>query len=121
MGANMIERHFRDPNNASAPDDIVALDKDQFSSLIKSTRLIEKAKGSGVKIPTLSEKDNLNTNRVSIIAMTEIKIGQTITKELIDIRRPGTGIQPIHFDSIIGKKAKVNISKEKPLTFDMLE
>ena len=40
MGANMIERHFRDPNNNSAPDDIVALDKDQFSSLIKSTILL---------------------------------------------------------------------------------
>jgi len=121
MGANLIERHFRDPNNATAPDDIVALDKEQFSSLIKSTRLIEKAKGNGVKNPTLSEKDNLTTNRVSIIAMTEIKTGQTITEELIDIRRPGTGIQPIHFDSIIGKKAKVDIPKEKPLTFDMIE
>ena len=50
-----------------------------------------------------------------------IKTGQTITEELIDIRRPGTGIQPIHFDSIIGKKAKLDIPKEKPLTFDMIE
>ena len=74
-----------------------------------------------MKNPTLSEKNNLTTNRVSIIAMTEIKTGQTITEELIDIRRPGTGIQPIHFDSIIGKKAKVDIPKEKPLTFDMIE
>jgi N-acetylneuraminate synthase len=121
MGANVIERHFRDSRNTSAPDDIVALDKEQFSSLIESTRLIEKAKGGGGKIPTISERKNMITNRVSIIAIKEIKKEQIITKDLIDVRRPGTGIQPIYFDSIIGKKAKINITKEEPITFDMLE
>ena len=99
----------------------MALDKEQFSSLIKSTRLIEKAKGDGIKVPTVSEKKNAATNRVSIIAIEEIKKDQIITKDLLDVRRPGTGIQPIYFDSIIGKKAKINIMKEEPITFDMLE
>jgi len=121
MGANLIEKHFRDSRNSSSPDDIVALDKDGFRNMIESIRLIEKANGDDEKNPTESEKVNLLTNRVSIISMAEIKAGQTITKDLIDIRRPGTGIQPIHFDSIIGKKAKIDIPKEEPLTFDMLE
>jgi len=121
MGANLIERHFRDPLNTSAPDDIVALDEEQFSSLIKSTRTIELAKGNGKKIPTPSEKINMNTNRVSIISLKDIKSGQTITEELIDIRRPGTGIEPKYFDTIIGRKAKVDIPKEEPLKFEMLE
>ena len=121
LGTNLIEKHFRDPQNSSSPDDVVALDKDQFSSLIKSIRLIEMAMGNGKKNPTDSEKVNLLTNRVSIISMVEIKAGQTITKDLMDIRRPGTGIQPIHFNSIIGKKAKINIPKEEPITFDMLD
>ena len=121
MGANLIEKHFRDSRNSSSPDDIIALDKDGFRNMIESIRLIEKAKGDDEKNPTESEKVNLLTNRVSIISMVEIKAGQTITKDLIDIRRPGTGIQPIHFDSIIGKKAKIDIPKEEPLTFDMLE
>jgi len=121
LGANLIEKHFRDPRNSSSPDDVVALDEDQFYSLIKSIRLIEKAKGDGKKNPTDSEKLNLLTNRVSIISMVEIKAGQIITKDLIDIRRPGTGIQPIHFESTIGKKAKIDIPKEEPITFDMLD
>ena len=83
--------------------------------------MIEKAKGGGEKIPTISERKNMITNRVSIIAIKEIKKEQIITKDLIDIRRPGTGIQPIYFDSIIGKKVKTNITKEEPITFDMLE
>jgi len=121
MGANLIERHFRDPQNAPSHDDPHALVKEQFSSLIQSIRLIEKAKGDGKKIPTDSEKKYMLTNRVSIVSLVDIKAGQTITKDAIDIRRPGTGIQPIHFKKIIGMKAKINIPKEKPITFDMLD
>ena len=121
IGANIIEKHFRDIQNAPSPDDVVALDKKQFSYLIESIRLIEKAMGDGKKAPTDSEKKNLLTNRVSIITLDNIKKGQIITEDLIDVRRPGTGIQPIHFEKVIGKKAKIAISKEVPLTFEMLE
>lgn len=121
IGANLIEKHFRDTRNSPSPDDIVALDNERFSSMIGSIRIIEKGMGDGRKIPTYSERKNLLTNRVSIVSLTEIKAGQTISKDSIDIRRPGSGIQPKHFDKIIGKKAKTNIPKEVPLTFDMLE
>ena len=121
MGANLIEKHFRDPQNAPSPDDPHSLVKDQFLSLIQSIRLIEKAKGDGKKIPTNSEKKNLQTNRVSIVSLVDIKAGHMITKDVLDIRRPGTGIQPIHFEKIIGMKAKIDIPKETPLTFDMLD
>lgn len=121
MGANLLEKHFKDLKNSSSPDDIVALDKNQFTSMISSIRLIEKAMGDGKKLPTESERKNLLTNRVSVISLTEIKAGQIISRDFIDIRRPGTGIQPIHFEKVIGKKAKIDIPKEVPLTFDMFE
>jgi N-acetylneuraminate synthase len=121
MGANLIEKHFMDFRNSPSPDDVVALDKNMFTSMISSIRLIEKAMGNGEKLPTESEKKNILTNRVSIISLVEIKAGQTISRDVIDIRRPSIGIQPIHFEKIIGKKAKIDIPKEMPLTFDMLE
>tara|TARA_B110001454_G_scaffold216225_1_gene239100 strand:- start:1076 stop:2110 length:1035 start_codon:yes stop_codon:yes gene_type:complete len=121
MGANLIEKHFMDFRNSPSPDDVVALDKNMFTSMISSIRLIEKAMGDGEKLPTESEKKNILTNRVSIISLVEIKAGQTISRDVIDIRRPSIGIQPIHFEKIIGKKAKIDIPKEMPLTFDMLE
>ena len=63
--------------------------------------------------PSIYEQKNLLTNRVSIIAMQEISAGTTITKEMIDIRRPGSGIQPIHYDEVIGKKVSSDIQKEE--------
>jgi sialic acid synthase SpsE len=121
LGANVIERHFHDSKNGEFPDDVHALDAMQFKKLIQIIRKIESSKGSGKKEPTNSEKQNLLKNRVSIIAMQDIKNGDVITKEKIDIRRPGNGIQPAYFEEILGKKAKKDISKENPIQWDMID
>ena len=60
------------------------------------------------------------TNRVSIVAIKEIKKGTIISKDMIDVRRPGNGIQPRFFDDVIGKKTNVNISKEQILEWKFL-
>jgi len=120
MGANMIEKHFHDVRNSPNADDIISLEKNEFSILVKNIRNIEKAKGSGKKKPTKSEQQNMLTNRVSIIAIKDIPSNNMISKDMIDIRRPGTGIQPFYFDDILGKKTKKNIVKDEPLTWEML-
>ena len=121
LGANLIEKHFRDPKNSPLPDDPHSLVKQEFADLINSVRIMEAAKGSGRKSPSKSELKNLESNRVSIIAMTDIPSNTIITKDMIDIRRPGTGIKPIHLEKVVGKRTKTAISKEEPLTWNMLE
>jgi len=121
FGANIVERHFRDPRNTPGPDDIHSLTKDEFANLISSIKMVEKSFGTGIKIPTPSEQNHLLTNRVSIIAMQEIPPGTVITEEMIDIRRPGIGIQPIHLQQIFGKKTTKHIEKEQPLLWDYFE
>ena len=120
LGANMIEKHFKDSRNTPSPDDVHSLTKHEFSELVQSVRIIEKAKGNGIKQPVESELKNKVTNRVSIIAISDIKKGSKITKDDLDIRRPGTGLAPKHFDSIIGKKAAHNIIQDDPIQFDDL-
>ena len=121
MGANIIERHFRDIRNTPGPDDIHSLLKEDFERMIKNIRDIEKARGTGIKKPTDSEKKNLDTNRVSIIAMKEIPKGVEILEDMIDIRRPGIGLSPKHYDEILGKKTSQDISSETPLTWNLIE
>jgi sialic acid synthase SpsE len=53
--------------------------------------------------------------------MHEIKKGTKISSEMIDIRRPGDGLSPFYYDQILSRTAKLNISKETPLTWDMIE
>ena len=55
--------------NKPGPDDIHSLTKDEFVNLISSIKMVEKSSGTGIKNPTLTEQNHLQTNRVSIIAM----------------------------------------------------
>ena len=121
MGANVIEKHFRHPNNAANADDIHALIPSQFEDLIKRVRQIELARGNGQKIPTSSERKNLIENRVSIVSLVDIPAGSKIKKEMIDIRRPGTGLAPKFYEAILNKIIKVDIKSETPLSWNMIE
>jgi N,N'-diacetyllegionaminate synthase len=120
MGANVIERHFKDERNPSYPDDMHALSPNDFSNLISSIREAELSKGNGIKIPSISEQHNLLSNRVSIVALKDIHKDEIITSDAIDIRRPGTGLSPKYFDQIIGQKAKINIISGSPIVWDVL-
>ena len=42
-----------------------------------------------------------------------IKKGSTINKNMISIKKPGTGINPMHAEWIIGRKVKNKIDKNK--------
>ena len=121
MGANIVERHFKDPKNSPGPDDIHSLLRKDFEKMTNDIRNIEKAMGTGIKNPTESEKKNLHTNRVSIIAIKEIPKETIISEDMIDVRRPGTGIQPSEFEKIIGMKTNQTIKSEKPLTWEMFD
>ncbi len=121
LGANVIERHFRDTQNPEGVDDVISLVKDEFQDLINNIRLIEQIKGTGIKKPSNLEQKNLLNNKVSIITLQDIKQGEIITPKTVDIRRPGNGIQPIDFERVIGKKSKIFIPKETPIQWEMIE
>ena len=73
--------------------------------MINSIRNIEKALGDGIKRVTISEKENIGIARKSIVARKNIKKGEYFSDENITVKRPGTGISPMMWDSIIGEIA----------------
>jgi len=59
--------------------------------------------------------------RRSIIALNDIEIGDILNKNNIGLRRPGTGLQPKIFESILGKKTLKKIKKNSLLTYNDFE
>ena len=39
---------------------------------------------------------------------------------MLDLKKPGTGINPLNLDFVIGRKAKVNIKKDRLIKKDQL-
>ena len=120
MGAHVIERHFKHPDNKSGPDAILSSDEAEMRYIIETTRKIEQARGDGIKRPSKSEYKNRLQNRVGLCSLADIPKGTIITEEMVDIRRPGYGIQPRFFEQVVGRTARKDIPKEEAITWEML-
>lgn len=56
LGATVIEKHFTLDSNMKGPDHKASLEPDQLTEMVLNIRHIEKALGTGDKIPSLAEK-----------------------------------------------------------------
>ncbi len=102
MGASVIEKHFTLDKTMEGPDHKASLEPDELIAMVKAIRNIELALGSSVKKPSASEQPNIAIARKSIVAKRAIKTGEVLTKMNLTIKRPGSGINPMHFDEILG-------------------
>ena len=58
--------------------------------------------------------------RRSVHASVSIKKGETITREMLAIKRPGLGISPHFINQIVGRKAKIDIDEDSWIVWDNL-
>lgn len=113
LGATIIEKHFTLDRNMEGPDHKASLEPDELSAMVRSIRNIEKAFGTGEKIPTSSESKNIEIARKSIVAKTAISEGDLLTINNITVKRPGTGISPMKWNEVIGTKAIRNFNEDE--------
>lgn len=105
MGATVIEKHLTLDRTLEGPDHQASLEPDQFADMVHCIRATERALGDGIKRRTASERANLFVVRKSLVAARTIQAGEPFTELNISAKRPGTGISPMHWDAVIGRKA----------------
>ncbi len=103
MGAILIEKHLTLDRSMHGPDHKASLEPDQFREMVCGIRTVEQAVGDGIKMPTVSEIPNKIVARKSLVASTLIKRGEPFTEFNVTCKRPGSGISPMHWDSLIGR------------------
>lgn len=113
MGATVIEKHFTLDRNMEGPDHKASLEPHELKAMVSAIRNIEKAVGDGVKEPSESEKENIGIARKSIVACKNIKKGEVFTEQNITTKRPGTGINPMRWNEILGTRAIKNFYEDE--------
>lgn len=116
LGATLIEKHFTLDKNMEGPDHAASLDPVELIQMVKAIRNIEKALGTGNKIPTAIEEKNKLVARKSIVAATSIKKGEFFSEKNITVKRPGSGISPMEWDHVIGKAAVKDFGEDELIT-----
>mgnify|MGYP002550507508 FL=1 len=105
LGAKVIEKHFTLDKTMTGPDHKASLEPDELKSMVDAIRNIESALGDGHKRVTESERPNIVVARKSIVASRPIAKGEMLTEENITVKRPGNGISPMLWDSVLGSTA----------------
>ncbi len=105
LGAAVIEKHFTLDKHLPGPDHKASLEPTELKNMVTSIRNIEVALGDGIKRVSDSEQKNIAVARKSIVAARVIKAGETFKEENLTVKRPGTGISPMMWEFVIGRKA----------------
>lgn len=105
LGATVIEKHFTLDKTMEGPDHKASLEPDELKAMVDAIRNIEQALGDGHKHVSPSERKNMDIARKSIVATRDIRKGEVLTEENITTKRPGNGISPMRWDSVIGTTA----------------
>ena len=112
LGASTIEKHFTLDKKMDGPDHKASLEPNELKSMIDAIRNIEKAMGDGIKRLTISEKPNIGIARKSIVAKTNIKKGDIFSEKNLTTKRPGYGLSPMSWDSVIGRTAEQDFNED---------
>ena len=112
LGAAVIEKHFTLDRALPGPDHQASLEPQELKQMVQAIREAESCLGSSVKKPTRGEIANADIARRSIVAKKQIKKGEVFSVENITVKRPGTGISPMQFDSIVGRRSIKNFDRD---------
>lgn len=105
LGAVVIEKHFTLDKTMEGPDHRASLEPEELEQMVRAIRNIEKSRGNGKKRRMRSEEKNCAVARKSIVAATDIKRGELFTERNLAVKRPGTGISPMRWHDLLGRRA----------------
>jgi N,N'-diacetyllegionaminate synthase len=118
LGATVIEKHFTLNRGMEGPDHNASLEPHELNEMVRSIRNIETALGDGLKRPTATELKNSKSIRKSIVAINKIKKGEAFSIHNIGAKRPGTGISPMKWNDLLGKKSTKSYDVDELINYD---
>lgn len=112
-GASIIEKHFTISRLLPGPDHRASLEPNELTEMVKAIRDVELSLGDGVKKPTSNELQNKLAAHKSLVAAKNIALGERFTEENLIVKRPGSGMAPSHYWSLIGTAASKNYQEDE--------
>jgi len=119
FGARVIEKHFTLRRADGGVDSDFSLEPGELKALVEETERAFLAIG-GVQLDTQKSEEKSRQFKRSIYVSKDIKAGEALTAENIKVIRPGDGLHPKLWENVLGKNAKVNLSKGTPLSLSLI-
>ena len=118
LGAKVIEKHFTFNKSLKGNDHYHSMDFKDLKTFVENLDLLERILGESEKKPLETERLARKYARRSIVAKTNISKGMRITEDMLDFKRPGTGIAPKFLELVVGRTAKKDIKNDEIIKWE---
>jgi pseudaminic acid synthase len=118
LGAAALEKHFTDDTSRTGPDHRFSADGPTLTRMVRDIRAAEAAVGTGFKGTVPAEEINKRVGRRSIFSAVPIPKGTVVTREMIRVVRPGSGLHPRFVDVVVGRPARRDVPAGYPISWD---
>lgn len=115
-GARIFEKHFTLSKNLPGPDHWFSETPAGLAEWITNIRVSDILLGNSIVRPTKAEQEMRLIARRSVVALSNISAGETLSDRNVGLRRPGGGLPPVFVQNVIGLSAARDIQKGEKLS-----
>jgi pseudaminic acid synthase len=118
-GACIVEKHLTLARADGGPDAGFSLEPAEMAEVVRGCELAWQALGDGGAERPAAE-DGSRKFRRSLYAVSDIAAGSELTAHNVRAIRPGFGLAPRELPTVIGKRARVAITRGTPLAWELI-
>lgn len=119
LGATVIEKHFTLSRAEGGVDSAFSMEPAEMAALVIETERAWQALGGIQYGPTEAEKSSLRFRRSVYIAQ-DVKAGEVLTRMNLRVIRPGRGLSPKYYETLLGQRVKRDLAKGTAMAWDFL-
>lgn len=121
LGAAVLEKHITLDSSKIGMDNQMAMEPEALKALVRKCKGIGSALGAEERRLLPEEEKQRDNMRRSIVVTRDIRAGERLSKEDLDVKRPGTGIAPIELEKVIGCAVKRDVESDTVLLLSDLD
>jgi sialic acid synthase SpsE len=118
LGACIIEKHFTTDKDLPGWDHEISANPEEMKIIVDSSKIINDSLGQFKRTVSAAEEEKKKVFRRSIVLNKNLKAGDIIKEEDIELKRPGTGLAPDQIHFVVGKKLNKDFEADCLLTKD---
>jgi pseudaminic acid synthase len=119
LGASVVEKHFTLCRADGGVDSSFSMEPAEMAQLVVETERAWQAMGRVSYGPTAAELKSKQFRR-SLYITKDLEAGETLTADSVRAIRPGYGLPPKYYETVLGKKLRQAVPRGTALTWDLL-
>jgi N,N'-diacetyllegionaminate synthase len=121
LGANLLEKTITENRLTRSVEHIFSLESQDMPKFVNQIRQLETALGSTRRVLHPAEREKRNSVRRSVYLGEPVRKGQKLAAAAVEFRRPGFGIGPDQYESLLDFTFRRDLPAGHQLSFGDIE